>query len=230
MPDDPVIWAAIITASLALIGTLVNYFKSIKQDQFKAEMDRKLASLTSELQTEREERLAHLESSLKKVQRLEASRSVGYEKIWSLTGSLNLFGPTIDLDISEFSTGLKTWYFSHGLLLKKDSKKLYFLAQEVLNYAILRSASFKRPPPDKLYGEEERPSNILNNLRTQYFRMSDNRASVAELESIVTEWKMNNYEHKEQDERNWVLLQLLLSRFRSSLIRDLGLDPEDTKA
>ena len=228
MPDDPKIWAAFITGILALIGTFytvfINYFSRIEQDQFKVDTDEQLAHLTNTLQTKQHERLAHLESSLKKIERLETSRSAGYEEIWTLTGSLNLFGPAIDPDIEDLSTRLTDWYFKHGLVFKKDSKRLYFLVQEVLNFAIFRSLSFRRPPPDKLFGEEEHPVKVLDNLRTQYFGTPDNGFNVAELESIVTKWKVMDNERKEQDEENWVLLQLLLSRFRSGLINDVGLN------
>jgi hypothetical protein len=229
MSDDYKILAAFITGGFALVGVIysavINYISRIKQNRFKVATDRQLVILTDNLQTERDERLKHLESSLKKIERLEASRSAGYEEIWTLTGSLNLFGPTIYPDNEDLSTRLKDWYFNHGLLFKKESesKRLYFLVQEVLNFAIFRSVSFKRPSPDKLFGKKERPVQVLDNLRLKYLGTSDNGGNVAKLESSVTKWKLINNERKEQDEENWILLQLLLSRFRSSLIKDLDL-------
>lgn len=234
MSDDYKILAALITGGFALVGVIytavINYISRIEQDRFKANTDEQLSILTNNLQTERDERLKYLESSLKKIERLEASRSAGYEEIWTLTGSLNLFGPTIDPDIEDLSTRLKDWYFNHGLLLKKESKRLYFLVQEVLNFAIFRSLSFKRPSPDKLFGEKKRPVQVLDKLRLQYLGTSDHCGNVEKLESFVTRWKLINNERKEQDQKNWILLQLLLSRFRSSLIKDLDLlDAQETE-
>ncbi len=167
---------------------------------------------------------------MNKIERLEASRSAGYEEIWTLTGSLNLFGPTNEPDIKDLSNRLTDWYFNHGLVLKKESKRLYFLVQEVLNFTIFRSVPFKRPSPDKLFGQKERPVQVLDNLRIQYLGSSDDGGDVEQLESFVTKWKVINNERKSQDEENWILLQLLLSRFRSGLIKDLGLsDNQETE-
>jgi hypothetical protein len=212
MSDEYKIWAAFITGGFALVGviysTVINHFSRIKQDK----------------------QLALLTANLQKTERLEASRSAGYEVIWTLTGSLNLFGPTTEPGIGDLSARLTEWYFNHGLTLKNKSKRLYFLVQEVLNFAIFRSLAFKRPPAYKLFGDKERPVQVLNNLRLQYLGTSDHGGNVEILESFVTKWKVINKERKEQDEKNWILLQLLLSRFRSSLIIDLGLsDTEETE-
>ncbi len=79
--NDAKIVAAFIaaTASLvvAIIGVVFTYFSTRKNQR----------------------NLVHLGASLSRIERLEASRSAGYEDIWNLTGSLNLFGPTTEPDI-----------------------------------------------------------------------------------------------------------------------------------
>ena len=66
MPDDAKTWAALITGSLALVGTsyvaVVNYLSSRRQDQFKAKTDRELALLNEDMRKARDERLAQREA------------------------------------------------------------------------------------------------------------------------------------------------------------------------
>jgi hypothetical protein len=95
-----------------------------------------------------EQRLTHVKAALDRMARLEAdlvkSRGEGYGEIWKLTGSLNLFGPMTEVDSKDLSVRLKNWYFEHGWVLTQESKRRYFLVQEVLNFGMLQSISFRR--------------------------------------------------------------------------------------
>lgn len=209
--NDPTIIAAFIaaTASLAVAvsGAVFTYFSTRKNQRD----------------------LAHLEASLNKIERLQASRSAGYEDIWNLTGSLNLFGPTTKPDIKDLSARLKDWYFQHGMVLGTDSKKRYFLVQEILNFGMLHSASFRRPADERLFGDRKHPLQVLRDLRSQYLGVTDHGGEVGKLEAYVSAWKVKNNQRKEQAEENWVLLQFMMSKFRSGLIKDLGFDGEDVQ-
>ncbi len=171
--------------------------------------------------------LARHQAAIKKFERLEVSRSEGYEEIWKLTDSLNLFGPTTEPNTEDLSTRLKDWYFKHGLFLGKDSKKRYFLVQEILNYATLKSAIFRRPAANELYGSSERPIKVLRELRSELLGAKTNSGEVSKLNSYVDIWKEKP--NQKDAEKNWVLLQFVLSKFRSGLIKDLGFDDEEAE-
>ena len=227
MSEDFKIWTTFISSGLALVGVIytaiMNYISRSEQDQFKQKAEEDLTYLKDKLEIEREKRLKLFEFSLTKIANLEESRNAGYGEIWTLTGSLNLFGPKTEPDIKDISTRFTDWYFKYGLLLKKESQRRYFLIQEVLTFAIFKSMLFKSPSPDMLFYKKDRPVSVLDDLRIQYLGSSDNKGDIEKLESFVTKWKMKSTERKIEDEGNWILLQLLLSRFRSHLIKELGL-------
>jgi hypothetical protein len=184
-------------------------------------------------QTNAQQQLAHVQAALERVERLEAdllkSRARGYGKIWKLTGSLNLFGSTSVLDSHELSTELKDWYFEHGWVLTQDSKRRYFLVQEVLNFGMLKSISFRRPADEELFSSRARPVEVLRELRSRLFEVAnrgdESDYKVDELETFVTAWKSQALKHDQQEhlaEKSWVLLQFVLSAFRSGVVKELG--------
>jgi hypothetical protein len=66
MTDDVKIWTAFVSGGIALIGTIyvaiLNYFSRREQDSFKRQTDKELVRLNADIQTERDERLAHREA------------------------------------------------------------------------------------------------------------------------------------------------------------------------
>lgn len=178
--------------------------------------------------------LETLKFGLRRIEQLETDlfelRATGYGKIWRLTGSLNLFGPDTKLAPDELSNSLREWYFDHGHVLQNETKGCYFLAQEVLNFARVRSLEFARPSDEVLYAVEGRTVDKLDALRREYFTIEMSEVARGEgsrrrLEDLVTEWKRRLLAESVRDEqdpqRNWVLLQLLLSALRTRLQRDL---------
>jgi hypothetical protein len=198
--------AALITGILGLVAACITLYFNFKQ--------RKQQSL--------------LENRLKKVERLEANRYAGYEEIWKLTGMLNIFGPAPKINIKQLSTDLKDWYFTHGFLFPegkgRSTKDRYFLVQEVINFAITNETGFERPADSALFNVLERPLRILKQLRNTYFNIGlDEQATVSidRLHVIVDGWKSAFVDGKEQEVKNWVLLQSLLSKFRTCLKEEL---------
>ena len=175
----------------------------------------------AEMQAEADRRLEHVKSALGRVERLEAdlarSRGEGYGEIWQLTGSLNLFGPTTKVNIKDLSNRLKDWYFEHGWVLSQAAKQRYFLVQEILSYGDLRSATFERPADETLYGDSRHPVQRLRDLRSQLLGDTAHRDDIADMEAWVSAWKTKDTEPDE----NWVLLQLVMSRFRSRIVKEL---------
>ena len=157
-------------------------------------------------------------------------RGEGYEKIWSLTGTLALFGPASDTDGEALSLEMKDWYFSHGQTLSGDCKDLYFLIQEVLNFARTRSIPFRRPDENVLYGSAERPVDVLASLRADLLKACDvswkprTPIAYAKLAAAVTAWKslVAAAEHPStKAEDAWLLLQHIQSAFRTAMLAEL---------
>ena len=121
-------------------------------------------------QTEAAERLQRAQAALDRAERLEAdlikSRGEGYGEIWKLTGSLNLFGPRGDVETEDLSAQLKNWYFENGWVLTDTSKRRYFLVQEILNFGMFTSISFRRPAGEELFSSPKRPVDVLRQLRS----------------------------------------------------------------
>lgn len=198
----------IIAAIIALIGTFYSILISRKNAKSRLEGDQDLT---------------YLSSQLKKIEQIEASRRSGYEDIWALTGALNLFGPPNDVEIMKFSGDLRDWYFRHGMFMGKASKKRYFLIQEVLHFTSLKEMTFQRPSNEFFYGDERRPLQVLVSLRKIYHNIQSNQGDVELLEKYVTNWKVSSVTATKQAEKNWVLLQFLLSKFRFGLTEEMNL-------
>jgi hypothetical protein len=183
---------------------------------------------------EANEELAHLQTALKRATELEAdllkSRGEGYGEIWKLTGSLNLFGPPTDVKVGDFSSGLKKWYFEHGWVLTAISKRRYFLVQEVLSFALFQEIGFRRPADNILFGSTTtRPVHVLQQLRSTLLTMpnfgDEREYTPDELEKYVSSWKTTVLAKSGADDlaaMNWVVLQFVLSAFRSEMVKELG--------
>ena len=175
---------------------------------------------------------ARLKAALDRVGKLEAdlvkNRGKAYGDIWKLTGSLNLFGPMTELDITELSGQLTNWYFELGWVLTPDSKKRYFLLQEFLGFLRLRSISVRRPADEFLFGSQSRTVDVLRQRRTELLNIEshgdESSYSIEQLENCVSKWKSESPKtaEEEQAESAWILLQLLLSAFRSCMVTELG--------
>ena len=175
---------------------------------------------------------ALLKAALDRVGKLEAdlvkNRGKAYGDIWKLTGSLNLFGPMTKLDITELSGQLTNWYFERGWVLTEESKKRYFLLQEVLGFLRLRSISIRRPADEFLFGSQSRTLDLLRQRRKELLKIEsqgdESSYSVEQLENCISKWKSESPKtsEEEQSESAWVLLQLLLSAFRSCMVGELG--------
>jgi hypothetical protein len=187
----------------------------------------------ADMRAQAEERLTHVNAALDRVARLEAdlakSRGEGYGEIWKLTGTLNLFGPMTEVDSKDLAVRLKNWYFERGWVLTEDSKRRYFLVQEVLNFGMLQSISFRRPADEELFGSTARPVQVLRQFRSKFLhgadRSDEGKYEVHELETYVSAWKsqvVKKNEREELAEKAWVLLQFVLSAFRSGVVKELG--------
>lgn len=189
-------------------------------------------SIENKLKTEADINLAKVESALARVERFEAdlanSRSDSYGVIWQLTGSLNLFGPENSINLTELSESLKNWYFEHGWVISSESKARYFLVQEVVSFATTKSISLRRPPAEKLYCSPERTIKILRKLREDFHKIpaleKGGGYSIEDVGKFVSNWKNQILHTKELDaleEKSWVLLQFVLSSFRSAVVDEL---------
>ncbi len=173
---------------------------------------------------------AEYDAALARITRLEESilknRTVGYDQVWKLTGSLNVFGPIVEADVKKLSSSLRDWYFEHGWVLSGPSKRKYFIVQEVLNFIILRALPIQRPTDEYLYGSPtERPIEKIRMLRKEllHIPIHDDHYTyeVSELESYVSDWKGKSNK-SDKDERAWLILQLSLSAFRSGVVNEIG--------
>jgi hypothetical protein len=228
-------WVARYTIGHFFSRDLAKYKSDIKAahdstlENFKHEHARELESLRAKA----EERLEDIRAALARMERREAdlvkSRGEGYGKIWKLTGSLNLFGPITELDSKDLSGQLTDWYFEHGRVLTQESKRRYFLVQEVLNFGILHSISFRRPADEQLFNSQSRPVEVLRQLRSKLLnieiRGDEGKYTVGELETCVSVWKSQVLKKEAQEELTegaWMLLQFVLSTFRSCIVEELG--------
>lgn len=189
--------------------------------------------LLAEMQAESQKRLEHVKAALGRIERIEADllkiRGEAYGEIWRLTGSLNLFGPTTTLSEQDLSAHLKNWYFERGMVLTQESKRRYFLVQEVLSFLTLRSVRATRPPEELLFGSQSRPVDVLRQLRSTSLnievRADEDRYTIEELEKCISEWKLGLLQSKREKqlaEEAWLLLQFAMSAFRTALVEELG--------
>jgi hypothetical protein len=186
-----------------------------------------------ELQASTNERMAHVTAALATVDRLQAdilkSRGDAYGAIWKLTGSMNIFGAPLSVNCAELSSSLTEWYFSCGWVLTDETKKRYFLVQETLNFIDMRAIPFERPSGEQLYGDAARPIEVVRGLRAAALGIEDRgdtgTYSFAELETCVKQWKsicMNAAGRVSTPQEAWLLLQFVMSEFRSRLAAELG--------
>jgi len=208
---------------------------SIKEKQEKellalrGEQEKALAKI----QASASERIESVKAALLRMERLESdlikSRGEAYGEIWKLTGSINLFGPAIPASCAELSAQLRDWYFAHGWVLTQEAKKKYFLVQEVLNFLQMRSIPIRRPADEQLFSDSERPIEILSRLRTKEVQLEprgeDADYSIAEMEACVSAWKSRQAatgSEETKPEQAWIVLQFVMSVFRSRLVLELG--------
>jgi hypothetical protein len=132
-------------------------------------------------------------------------------------------------DDAKLSAQLRDWYFSHGWALTVDAKRRYFLVQEVLNYFHMRGISFRRPADEQLFGRSARPIEVLREFRARELQIEargdDANYSIGELEACVSAWKSRhgaNGRGETNPEHAWVLLQFVMSAFRSCMVEELG--------
>jgi len=159
---------------------------------------------------------------------LVRSRGEAYGEIWGLTGALSLFGPNKCPSASELSSRLSNWYFEQGWLLTAGSKGRYFLIQEVLNFFILHSLSFRRPADEILFGAPSRAMDELRKIRNIELgvdpRGDDGRYTLREIQVCVGAWKSRRLGATRDPtlpEQAWVLLQFVMSSFRTHLADEL---------
>ncbi|HEY3707295.1 MAG TPA: hypothetical protein VGL22_19700 [Terracidiphilus sp.] len=197
-------WTRILTplGLTAIVGAAATYFFALLKDA--------------------RDRLKKLESDLLK------SRDEAYGQIWRLTGALNLFGPAHSINCSTLSGQLTDWYFSKGQMLTEDSKSRYFLVQEVLNLCSLRNIWPTRPSDKLLFSGDKRTIPILRELRTTRLRIPDRgdegSYELTELETHFRHFKekCNNSPEEIPQDDAWLLLQFLMSAFRSRVTNELG--------
>jgi hypothetical protein len=197
-------WTAVLTpvGVTAIVGAAATYFFTRLKDA--------------------RDRIEGLENDLLK------SREEAYGQIWHLTGALNLFGPARSVNCARLSGQLTDWYFSKGQMLTENSKSRYFLVQEVLNFYNLRRICPSRPIDELLYGGERRTIAVLRELRATglAIRVKGDEATyrLAELETYVRNFKAacNRSPEAISQVDAWLLLQLVMSAFRSTVTAEIG--------
>jgi hypothetical protein len=109
-------------------------------------------------------------------------------------------------------------------MLTRKAKPRYFLVQEVLNFFMTRSIAFSRPAGEKLFVGSDRTLKLLREVRKQELGIEprDDEAfyPFSELEGYVNAFKARLPEAS--GEKAWLLLQFVMSAFRSQVTQDLG--------
>ena len=229
-----------LSRDLAQFGAEIKAANDRELTSIKGKQERELLALRDEqeealakLQASASERIESVKAALLRMERLESDllkiRGYAYGEIWKLTGSINLFGPAMPASCAELSAKLRDWYFLHGWVLTQEAKKKYFLVQEVLNFLLMRSIPVTRPADEQLFGDSGRPIEILSGLRTREVqlepRAEDADYSIAEMEACVSAWKSSQNvtdSGKKDPEQAWIVLQFVMSVFRSRLVLELG--------
>jgi hypothetical protein len=226
-------------AVAALVSGLVSYRLNLKLQALKEDQEKKVAQLRidHELamqnnQIQANERMEFIKSAQEKVKRLESERlkrgEGAYEEIWTLTRALNLFGPANSVDCAKLSEDLTTWYFSKVQTLTNESKARYFLLQELLNFFRMRSITLSRPSDELLYSGESSTIQALRAYRAERLAIpaKGDEASypLGDLETYVRKFKAkcNRPPEEVSPEDAWLLLQLVMSAFRSGITQELG--------
>lgn len=209
--------------------------KAAIEDEYKTKqtiLERQQAEKLAAIKEQADKRMENLKADLARVERLEAERlrrrGESYGSIWELTGAVNLFGQSDEVNQVALSNKLRDWYFKQGWLLSERAKTHYFLVQETLDFAILRSLELKRPIDDKLYASEKSPVEVLKQIRRETLRLPENWREVSstleDIREAVVDWKKNSGDVNgfTAEERGWVIFQLVLSSFRTRLTDELG--------
>lgn len=230
---------AIITAAGALLLAIVNFIFSqslaASRNRHEDELhDLKSAQDTAlaDMKARADRQLAQLNASLAQQERLESdrlrSRGEAYGEIWELTGALSLFGPVKSPNASDLSSRLSHWYFTRGWLLTAESKGRYFVIQDVLNFFLLHSLAFRRPADEILFGSPTRAMDELRKIRNIELglesRGDEGRYTLKEIQVCIGAWKsrrLTNARENTIPEQAWVLLQFVMSSFRTHLADEL---------
>lgn len=188
-------------AALAILGAVLAYIAALLKDA--------------------RDRIGTLETDLLK------SRDKAYIQIWKLTGALNLFGPPHPINCTTLSQQFTDWYFSKGQMLTEDAKSRYFLVQELLNLYLLRNIMPTRPSDELLFAGEKRTIATLRDRRSKRLDIPDRgdqgTYSVKELETYFASFKQSpSAGSEERSEDAWLLLQFVMSSFRSEATNELG--------
>lgn len=189
--------------------------------------------IDAKIRFEADERMSRLTAALTRVEKLEDNlhqkRQDSYAEVWTSTGAVNLFGKSNECNQVALSRKLSDWYFTQGWTLSEQARTHYFLVQEVLSYAILRSIEFKRPTDDILLTSEHSPVDVLWELRKTMLHLPKNlnpRVSIGldALRAAVVAWKNDpgNPQETAAQEKAWVIFQLVASTFRSRLTKEQG--------
>lgn len=186
-----------------------------------------------EIKAQADERIENVRAALLRMERLESdilkNRDDAYGEIWKLTGAINMFGNPLPVDCETLSLGLTNWYFPKGRLLTEDSKSRYFLVQEVLNFLLVRGIQLKRPSGEVLYCGEQRPIDAVRDCRARLLgvapKPNEGNYTIDELHACISHCKakLSAAPHPaESQESAWLLLQFVMSAFRSCLVEELG--------
>jgi hypothetical protein len=209
--------AGLVAGLFGLVKIIVDHTLKVREDRWKGEQDTHLECVRAALA-----RVDHLETDL--IQ----SRGEAYGEIWSLTGSISVFGTVKPISAAELSSKFSHWWFAQGWLLTEESRGRCFLIQEVLNFYILRGLSFHRPPEEQLFGSPMHTLDVLRAMRTEELGIhvcsDDSKYSLEELQDCVAAWKskrINATRDTTTPEQAWILIQFLMSAFRTKLTGEL---------
>jgi hypothetical protein len=212
-----VLLAGLLAALAWFVRVFVTHQLDVRLEKWKEQHETRLEYVRAALV-----RMDHLETDL--IQ----SRGEAYGEIWSLTGCMSVFAAVKPISAAELSSKLSHWWFAQGWLLTEDSRVRIFLIQEVLNFFMLRSLSFRRPPEEQLFGSPTHTIDVLRAMRTEQLgiepREDDGRYSLKELRGCVAAWKskrINATRDTTTPEQAWILIQFLMSAFRTHLVQDL---------
>lgn len=219
-----------------LLRTIVSHLLDVRLAEWKADQETKL----QKLRDHSNEHLEYYKAALARVEHLETdliqSRGEAYGEIWSLTGSISVFSTVKPISAAELSTKLSHWWFAEGWLLTEESRGRCFLLQEVLSFYILHSLSFRRPADEVLFGDASHTLDVLHRIRTEHLgiepRGDDGSYALEELQDCVRAWKsprVKSARDTTTPEQAWILIQFLMSAFRSHLVKELRPETTDSE-
>lgn len=211
--------AGVAAFFLWLLKTGLDYGLKKELQEVKDQGSRQLLELNAALT-----RVARLEEELSK------NREMSYSELWGHTDSLNLFGPTKSVACADLGLVLKDWYFTHGWLMTQEARDRYFLVQEALNFGALKSVKLQRPADEELYDAVEvRTVDSLRSIRQERPDVKPPAPredyKYTELTSALQKWKsdvITSTDPRLSGENGWVLIQFLLSAFRTQIVNELG--------